>query len=170
MKPINDRQKTLVEEMGLFAERYGSQRNTGRVLAAVMISGRPLTQEDLMRMLDLSRTSASVALRWLERIGYVQPVSEPGDRKRYYRLRPDITEWMTRVTFRHIRDELRLWKMAEDAADPAARIPITRVCEMSDFLNQRLEAAIDEWCQSHEDACNPAQTASALALSGMSPG
>ncbi len=168
MESIDDRQKALIEEMGLFAERYGSQRNTGRVLAAVMISGRPLTQEDLMGMLNLSRTSASVALRWLERLGYVQTISEPGNRKRCYRPRSDMTAWMTRVTFRQIGDELRIWRMAEDVAHPAARAQIALVREMTDFINQRLETAFNDWCRSHEDVCDPTQLASPAALTEAS--
>jgi DNA-binding transcriptional regulator GbsR (MarR family) len=164
MKSISDQQRAYIEEMGLFVEQYGNQRSVGRVLAAIMISARPLTQEDLMRLLDLSRTSASVALRWLERLGYVQQMSTPGDRKRYYGLRPNIAEWLVRLTFRHIRDELRLIRMAESAAFPEARARLTRVREMTDFINRRLEEAFEEWCDSHDGDCDVEERKSTVAM------
>jgi DNA-binding transcriptional regulator GbsR (MarR family) len=163
MDSISDPQRVYIEEMGVLVERNGNQRSTGRVLATLMLSARPLTQEDLMRLLDLSRTSASVALSWLSRLGYVRQVSEPGDRKRYYQIRPDITERLVRLTFRHIRDELQLMKMAEAAADAGARARITQMREMSDFINARIETSFDEWCRSHAGVCESGSREPALA-------
>ncbi len=145
MDPLNLRQQSYVEDMGLFFEQYGSQRTMGKVVGLLLMAERPLSQEDLMRLLDLSRTSASMTARWAEHLGLVEQVSLPGDRKRYYQIRSDMDNWLARASMQKIEEFLGLLTTAEGLADPNARERLARMCELMSFLNKRVEAAFAEW-------------------------
>ena len=145
MDPLNLRQQSYVEDMGLFFEQYGSQRTMGKVVGLLLMAERPLSQEDLMRLLNLSRTSASMTVRWAEHLGLVEQVSLPGDRKRYYQIRADMANWLARASTQKIEEFLRLLTTAEGLADPNARERLAQMCELMSFLNKRIEAAFAEW-------------------------
>jgi DNA-binding transcriptional regulator GbsR (MarR family) len=145
MDSLNLRQQSYVEDMGLFFEQYGSQRTLGKVVGLLLMAEQPLSQEDLMRLLNLSRTSASMTVRWAEHLGLVEQVSLPGDRKRYYQIRTDIANWLARASMQKIEEFLELLATAEGLADPNARERLARMCELMSFLNKRVEAAFAEW-------------------------
>jgi DNA-binding transcriptional regulator GbsR (MarR family) len=150
MDPLNAQQQIYVEDMGLFFEEYGSQRSIGKVIGVLLLVEDPLSQEDLMRLLSLSRTSTSTALQWAtEHLGFVERVSLPGDRKRYYHIRSEITEWLARSNYQRLADLQRLLVTAERLAGPRARARLAPMREFISFLTQRIEAALAEWEQTH---------------------
>jgi DNA-binding transcriptional regulator GbsR (MarR family) len=145
MDSLNLRQQSYVEDMGLFFEQYGSQRTMGKVVGLLLIAEQPLSQEGLMRLLNLSRTSASVTVRWAAQLGLVEQVSLSGDRKRYYQIRVDMAHWLVRASLQKLEEFLRLLSAAEGLADPNARGRLALMCELMSFLNKRMEAAFTEW-------------------------
>jgi DNA-binding transcriptional regulator GbsR (MarR family) len=145
MDSLNLRQQSYVEDMGLFFEQYGSQRTMGKVVGLLLMAERPLSQEGLMRLLNLSRTSASMTVRWAEHLGLVEQVSLPGDRKRYYQIRADMANWLARASMQKIEEFLQLLTTAEGLADPNARARLAQMCELMSFLNKRIEAAFADW-------------------------
>jgi DNA-binding transcriptional regulator GbsR (MarR family) len=146
MDSLSEQQSAYVEEMGLFYERYGSQRSLGKLIGVLLIAEQPLSQEDLMRLLSLSRSSTSVALHWAtEHLGFVERVSVPGDRKRYYQVRPDIIDWLAVDSFQRFEDALRVFTKAQALAEPGARQRLTLICELFGFFKERLEGALAEW-------------------------
>lgn len=145
MDSLSGPQWAYIEEMGQSTEQHGLQRSIGRVAGLLLISGSMLSQENIMNLLGLSRTSTSVALRWLERFGFVHQVCVTGDRRRYYQVRQDVADWMVRVSVRHIEDDLRLMSMAESVAEEGARERVGEAREMLEFLNGRIQKALAEW-------------------------
>ncbi len=147
MDSLDPQQQRYVENMGLYFEQYGSQRTMGRVVGLLLILEQPLSQEDLMHLLNLSRTSASVTVRWAEQLGLVEQVSRPGDRKRYYQVRADMPNWLARTSFQKLEEFLRLLITAEGLADPDARRKLALMRELMSFLHERIETAFTEWQQ-----------------------
>jgi DNA-binding transcriptional regulator GbsR (MarR family) len=62
----------------------------GQIHALLMISPKPLTTEDMMDELAISRGNASMNIRALMDWGIVSKVAVPGDRKEYYKSEKDI--------------------------------------------------------------------------------
>src|SRR5688572_12934682 len=62
----------------------------GQIHALLMISPKPLTTEDMMDELEISRGNASMNIRALMDWGIVSKVSVPGDRKEYYKSEKDV--------------------------------------------------------------------------------
>jgi DNA-binding transcriptional regulator GbsR (MarR family) len=145
MDLLSEQQSAYVEEMGLFYERSGHQHSLGKLIGVLLILERPLTQEDLMRLLNLSRTSVSSGLRLLEHMDLVEQVSEPGDRKRHYQIRSDIGHRLLHAVFQEIEDSLQMYTKAERLAEPGARRRLAGIRELISFLKEHTDKALTEW-------------------------
>jgi biotin operon repressor len=157
MEPLDPSQQEYVEDIGLFFEQNGSQRTMGKVIGLLLITEEPLSQEDLMRLLNLSRTSVSVAMRWAEHLGFIAQTSVAGDRKRYYQLQEDMADWMARSSFEELEGFLGLLTRAEELADPGACARLKTMQDLFHFLNERIQAAIAEWKEQRAVAARPAR-------------
>jgi DNA-binding transcriptional regulator GbsR (MarR family) len=80
----------FVEDVGLAFEASGTSRMTGRMLGWLLVCDPPhQSAEQLAEGLQASSGSVSTTARLLIRMGFVERVGLPGDRKAYYKLRPD---------------------------------------------------------------------------------
>jgi DNA-binding transcriptional regulator GbsR (MarR family) len=81
------RQKELVETMGRMYDKEGFQPVTGRILGLLTIMDKEqFTFDEIVEELQISKSSASNALRMLEIRGFIKYVTKAGDRKRYFQL------------------------------------------------------------------------------------
>ncbi len=75
---------------GEMANAWGINRTMGQIHALLYISPRPLTADDLMHRLQISRGNVSMSLRSLEEWGVVQRLHYTGDRREHYRSVGDV--------------------------------------------------------------------------------
>jgi DNA-binding transcriptional regulator GbsR (MarR family) len=81
-------QKELVESIGRQAEQEGMQPVTARVMALLMVMDREeYTFNEIVAELNISKSSASLALNTLQIKGIVEYITRPGERKRYFRIK-----------------------------------------------------------------------------------
>ncbi|MFO8086573.1 MAG: MarR family transcriptional regulator [Bacteroidales bacterium] len=81
-------QKQLVERLGQEYEKDGMQPVAGRILALLMVMDKEeYTFDEIIEELQISKSSASVALKMLQLRNIVEYITHPGDRKRYFRIR-----------------------------------------------------------------------------------
>jgi DNA-binding transcriptional regulator GbsR (MarR family) len=82
------KQKELVETVGRTYAKKGMQLNTGRILGLLTVMDKEqYTFDEIVEELQISKASASNALRMLEMTNVIQYNTVPGDRKRYFRIR-----------------------------------------------------------------------------------
>ena len=74
----------FIERAGLLWEQDGLPRIAGRIFALTLISTNALSLDEICETLGVSKASVSNDTRLLERLGFVERVSRPGDRKDYY--------------------------------------------------------------------------------------
>ena len=74
----------FVEKAGLLWENDGLPRIAGRIYGLILITEEPLSLDEIADSLGVSKASVSTDTRLLERMGFVERVSKPGDRKDYY--------------------------------------------------------------------------------------
>ncbi|MFH0878904.1 MAG: hypothetical protein V2A34_04255 [Lentisphaerota bacterium] len=74
----------FVETAGHFTQSLGAGRVLGQVYTQVYFSREPQSLDDLTRDLEISKGSASMAVRQLEQWGALRRVWIKGDRKDYY--------------------------------------------------------------------------------------
>ena len=138
-----------IEEMGIAIEGLGLPRMAGRVLGALLIADPPeQSAEDLAETLQASRGSISTTTRLLEMPGLIERVSKPGDRRVYYRNRPDAWYQATR------REAAALGQMREladkaldllEGAPDEVRQGAEDMREFYAFWEREMPAVLDHW-------------------------
>ncbi len=90
-------------EMGTY---WGINRTMAQIHALLMISTRPVSTDDVMRELKISRGNASMNLRELMAWGMVHRYKRPGDRKDVYCSESDVWHMFSRVVRERKRREV----------------------------------------------------------------
>ncbi len=93
------KQRELIEKIGRQNEKEGYQPVTARIMGLLMVMDKEeYTFEEIVQEMQISKSSASNALKNLEIRGVIEYVTYPGDRKRYFRLASgDILEIMGEI-------------------------------------------------------------------------
>jgi DNA-binding transcriptional regulator GbsR (MarR family) len=86
---------------GRSAQRLGLPRSLGQIYAVLYLSPRPLSLQDLMDTLQISKGNASIGVRQLKAWGALEQIWVRGDRRDYYQANPDF-----RRVLRHLLDVL----------------------------------------------------------------
>lgn len=82
------RQKEMVEMAGRFYDKKGLQPIAGRIVGLLTVMDKEqYTFDEIVEDLQISKSSASNALRLLEISGAIEYITVPGDRKRYFQLK-----------------------------------------------------------------------------------
>lgn len=144
-----EKQKFLIEELGRVFDKEGYQPITGRVLALLMVMDKEqYTFDEIVEELQISKSSASTALKNLEIVGKVDYLTHPGDRKRYFRAKaPDVEAMMH--GFRNKFEGMH--KVLSEAillkADPNSRNAgiIKEMLGMFDFFNEQMEHLLEQY-------------------------
>jgi DNA-binding transcriptional regulator GbsR (MarR family) len=74
----------FVERAGVLWENDGLPRIAGRIYGLMLVSEDALSLDEIADSLGVSKASVSTDTRLLERMGFIERVSKPGDRKDYY--------------------------------------------------------------------------------------
>jgi DNA-binding transcriptional regulator GbsR (MarR family) len=82
--------REFVDLWGQMANHWGINRTMSQIHALLMISHEPLTAEQIMEELQISRGNASMNLRDLINWGIVRRTSSPGDRRDFFTTEADI--------------------------------------------------------------------------------
>jgi DNA-binding transcriptional regulator GbsR (MarR family) len=89
---IRAAQDRFIQFWGEMGTRWGVQRSMTEVHALLFISGEPLSAEDIMERLSISRGSVSTTLKQLAEWGLVQRVrlKDRADRRDYHQAEQDV--------------------------------------------------------------------------------
>jgi DNA-binding transcriptional regulator GbsR (MarR family) len=74
----------FIERAGMLWEADGLPRIAGRIFALALVSNEARSLDEIASMLGVSKASVSNDTRLLERLGFIERVGRPGDRKDYY--------------------------------------------------------------------------------------
>ncbi len=84
----NPETRQFIERMGLAVERMGLTRTFGRLFGLLMVADRPLSLDEIVERLDVSKASVSTNARACEELGLARRVGVRGDRRDYYEIAP----------------------------------------------------------------------------------
>lgn len=151
--PAEGARDRFVEDLGLFFEQSGAPRSAGRLLGWLIVCDPPeQSAEDLARALRASSGGISTNTRMLMRGGYVERVGVPGDRRAFYRVRPNA--WNAIFDERQA-SLVRLREIAENGAAALAGQPdsqrrrVVEMVEFARFLESAFPALVRRY---HEEA------------------
>lgn len=78
--------REFIERLGLLAEEQGIPRIGGRMIGYLLLHDEQKSLDQIAEDLQVSKASISLNGRWLEKLGVVERVGSPGDRRDYYRI------------------------------------------------------------------------------------
>lgn len=102
-----DVQDSMLEGLSQLAEYLGFGKVMGQLYGALLLSPEPLSLDDMMEQLDISKASVSMNMRTLEHMGMVRQVWVRGrtGRRKYYEAETDFIQIITNIlNGREMRD------------------------------------------------------------------
>ena len=137
------KQRQLVETIGRYYEEEGLQPTAGRVLGLLMVMDKErFTFDEIIEELNISKSSASIALRILQTRGEVDYITMPGDKKRYFELKKRdslsmIDEFENKLKKSHAAFQ-EIIDLKADSNSPNS-IFFKQIIDMMDFFIDRIE-------------------------------
>lgn len=96
----------FISSWGAFGSHWGINRTMAQIHALLMVSPDPLTQDDLMEQLNISRGNVNMNIRDLISWGLVDRVILPGERREYFTAEKDIWKVATQIVKERKKREL----------------------------------------------------------------
>lgn len=104
---IRDVHDSMLEGLGQLADYFGFSKVMGQLYGTLVLSANPLSLDDMMERLGISKASVSMNMRTLEHMGMVRQVWVRGGsgRRKYYEAETDFWQIITNlVSGREMRD------------------------------------------------------------------
>ncbi|MFN5168783.1 MAG: GbsR/MarR family transcriptional regulator [Cyclobacteriaceae bacterium] len=86
----SEAKEELIQAWGNLGYSWGLNKTMAQIHALLMISTRPLSTEEIMQELNISRGNANMNIRALLDWGIVDRISVPGERREYFKSEKDI--------------------------------------------------------------------------------
>ncbi|MCB0787033.1 MAG: ArsR family transcriptional regulator, partial [Flavobacteriales bacterium] len=87
---LPEARRKFIEAWGAFGSAWGISRTMAQVHALLLLATEPLSTDDVMEQLNISRGNANMNLRALIDWGLVSKVLKPGDRKDHFEAEKDV--------------------------------------------------------------------------------
>ena len=107
-KNLDKAYHNFIEGIGHLSSTLGFSRVMGQLYALLYLSDKPLSLDDMVKRLAISKGSASINIRELEEKGAVKKIWMKGSRRNFYEAEPNLTKI--------VRDRITLsakWRMDE---------------------------------------------------------
>lgn len=98
---------SMIDGLGQLSDYFGLSKVMGQLYGALLLSAEPLSLDDLMERLSISKASVSMNMRTLEHMGMVRQVWLRGrsGRRKYYEAETDFIQIITNIlSGREMRD------------------------------------------------------------------
>lgn len=95
---LSEAKEKYIQTWGTFATNWGINRTMAQVHALLLASGKPLSTDDVMEQLEISRGNANMNLRALIDWGIVKKEFIKGDRKEYFIAEKDVWYLFKQIT------------------------------------------------------------------------
>ncbi len=131
---------SIMDGMGQLASYFGFSKVMGQLFGTLMLSPEPLSLDDLMDRLSISKASVSTHMRTLEHMGIVREAWVKDDRRKYYRAEGDFWRILTNIlSSRELRDVNQALHVLSENSDRLQK----EIPNMGDEQKQLAEFYID---------------------------
>ncbi len=147
----------FIQAWGTLGSAWGINKAMGQIHALLLISEEPLSTEDIMEALKISRGNANMNIRGLIDWGIVQKIYKPGERKEYFSAGTDILELARQVSRerrrREIEPVMRVLEEVQDVSEGEASElahfkAVTK--DLGEFTRQ-VDGALDKFSRSDKN-------------------
>ena len=87
---LTEAKQQFISSWGAFGTHWGINRSMAQIHALLLISAEPLTQDEMMEQLNISRGNTNMNIRELINWGLVERVILPGERREHFIAEKDI--------------------------------------------------------------------------------
>jgi DNA-binding transcriptional regulator GbsR (MarR family) len=94
---LKEAKKQFVQTWARLGAEWGINRTMAQVHALLLATEKPLTTDDVMEELSISRGNANINLRELMNWNLIYRETVPGERKEYFKAEKDIWEVAKRI-------------------------------------------------------------------------
>lgn len=108
---------SMLDGLGQLADYFGFNKVMGQLYACLLLSAEPLSLDDMMARLGISKASVSTNMRSLEHMGMVRQVWVRGGsgRRKYYQAETDFWQIFSNfLSGRELRDVERALNVMEE--------------------------------------------------------
>ena len=149
MSKLREKQKQLVERVGVAHEREGLPPAVARILGLLLVADETEhTFEEIQAELGLSKSAVSNALNFLLMSKSIEYITRPGDRKRYFRsalhIWPDHLSVKLKgmLEIKAVLSEI----LAQRTADTEEfNLHFAELIDFMGFMNSEIPKLIDQW-------------------------
>ena len=147
---LDEARRQFIQTWGTLGSEWGINRSMAQVHALLLISPEPLSTEDIMEELNISRGNTNMNVRDLISWNLVYKELVAGDRKEYFRAEKDIWEVARRIAKERKKREIEpvLRKLNElqeaevDSKSPQGKEFKKTVGNIHDFV-ERMDKGVD---------------------------
>ena len=119
MEDFQQIRNNFISQWGVLGSSWGINRTMAQIHACLMISTQPLSTQEVMDELEISRGNANTNLRDLVEWGLIRTITYKGDRKEYFEAEKDVWKMFCTITKVRRRKEisptLELLRQCKDA-------------------------------------------------------
>ena len=103
---LSEAKQQFISSWGAFGTHWGINRTMAQIHALLLVSADPMTQDDIMEELNISRGNTNMNIRELINWGLVERVILPGERKEFFSAEKDIWKVMKQIVKERKKREL----------------------------------------------------------------
>ncbi len=129
-----DAKEKFIETWGILGSQWGVNKTIAQIQALLLISPNPLSTDDIMKELTISRGNANMSLRELLDWGIIYKKTIAGDRKEYFVAEKDVWKWSHKIGT--IRKQRELNPVLDLLQEIAASKEIGKSEEEQEFTKQ----------------------------------
>src|SRR3954465_16036436 len=146
----------LIQAWGTLGQNWGLNKTMAQIHALLMMSTKPLSTEDIMQELSISRGNANMNIRALLEWSIVERVLIPGERKEYFKSEKDVWTLARTVAKERRRKELdpiikvlkKVSEVQQDGSDEAKELK--RVTKDLKGFAEKADSLLDTFIKSEE--------------------
>jgi len=103
---IAEAKQQFISSWGAFGTQWGINRTMAQIHALLLVSAHPITQDEIMSELSISRGNVNMNIRELVGWGLVDRVIISGERKEFFTAEKDIWKVATKIIKERKKREL----------------------------------------------------------------
>jgi DNA-binding transcriptional regulator GbsR (MarR family) len=101
-----DAKDKIYSTFAAVASSLGYSEVHGRIIAALLVAGKPLSLDELCKMTKYSAGSISLSLDLLELVGIIKKLKNRGDRKLYVKIEGDLLDGLRKAFLLKLQKEI----------------------------------------------------------------
>jgi DNA-binding transcriptional regulator GbsR (MarR family) len=154
---LDEAKGQFIQAWGTLGGNWGISRTMSQVHALLLLANAPLSSDDIMAELQISRGNVNMNVRALIEWGLVFKILKPGDRKEYFAAEKDINKVAKQIAKERRKRELQPVlailadvKQLDDPTESTADEFLTMVDDLEQFTS-RVDRTLDKFIKSDEN-------------------